>query len=170
MQLIPAIDLFQGQCVRLYQGDFARKTCYPRPETVLHGYRTCGAHWVHIVDLDGARSGKRYNHAAIAGLAASTDLKLQVGGGVRSPTAVEVLLEAGAARVVVGSAAIESPGEVQTWLELFGPERVCLAFDVRISRDEEPRIYTQGWAQPQPLTLWDALAPYSDVVDRKSVV
>src|ERR1700688_4225031 len=101
MHLIPAIDLAGGRCVRLRQGDFAQETRYASsPRELLLRYQTLGARWVHVVDLDGARDGKRANHSVIAGLAAAGSLNLQVGGGIRSAAAVEVLLDAGVARVV----------------------------------------------------------------------
>ena len=111
MLLIPSIDLKDGRCVRLYQGDFAKATAYPStPHALLTRYEALGARWVHIVDLDGAKDGKRANHSVIAGLSASTAVKLQVGGGVRSAAAVEVLLDVGASRVVIGSVAVHHPG------------------------------------------------------------
>jgi phosphoribosylformimino-5-aminoimidazole carboxamide ribotide isomerase len=162
MLLIPAIDLYQGRCVRLRQGDFAQETRYaPAPHTLLLHYQTLGARWVHVVDLDGAKGGKRANHSVIAGLAAFGSPHLQVGGGVRSAAAIEVLLQAGVARVVVGSAALQRPAEVLQWLTRFGAERLCLAFDVRAERSGEPHVHTHGWTRRGDLNLWDALAPYS---------
>jgi len=164
MQLIPALDLWEGRCVRLRQGDFAQQRTYSAsPAEILRGYEEAGAQWVHIVDLEGARSGDGYHHALIAGLVACTRLKLQVGGGIRSPATIEVLLAAGVSRVIIGSAALETPHEVRSWIELFGADRVGLAFDVRTSHNDEPRVYTRGWAQSNPATLGEALAPYSDV-------
>jgi phosphoribosylformimino-5-aminoimidazole carboxamide ribotide isomerase len=165
MLLIPAIDLKDGRCVRLYQGDFARESPYAlKPHTLLQRYEALGARWVHVVDLDGARDGRRANHAVVAGLAAGTSLKLQVGGGVRTAAGVEVLLNAGVSRVIIGSAAIHIPEEVLGWFKRFGPERLCLALDVRVTSNGEPRVHTNGWTRASRVTLWDALAPYSAVV------
>jgi phosphoribosylformimino-5-aminoimidazole carboxamide ribotide isomerase len=165
MLLIPAIDLRAGRCVRLYQGAFTKESAYASlPHELLKRYEGLGARWVHVVDLDGARDGKRANHALVAGLAAGTSLKLQVGGGVRTAAAVEVLLNAGVSRVVVGSAAVHIPDEVLLWFKRFGPERLCLALDVRVAPDDVPRVHTHGWTRASQVTLWDALAPYSDVV------
>jgi len=158
MELIPAIDLIQGACVRLRQGDFAAATHYRRsPQQQLRQYAGLGARWVHVVDLDGARAGVRANHALIATLATTGSQRLQVGGGVRSTAAVELLLESGVARVVVGSVAAEDPQQVCGWLERFGPERLCLAFDVRADASGVPQVRTRGWAQAANLTLWEAL-------------
>jgi phosphoribosylformimino-5-aminoimidazole carboxamide ribotide isomerase len=165
MLLIPAIDLRAGHCVRLYQGAFMKESIYEAtPHELLRRYEGLGARWVHVVDLDGARDGKRANHAVIAGLAAGTTLKLQVGGGVRTAAAVEVLLNVGVSRVVIGSAAVHIPEEVLLWFKRFGPERLCLALDVRVAPDDVPRVHTHGWTRLSHVTLWEALVPYHDVV------
>lgn len=162
MLLIPAIDLARGRCVRLRQGDFAQETCYPTsPRDLLKRYESLGARWIHVVDLDGARDGLRANHPIIKALAAASSLQLQVGGGIRTATTIKVLLDAGAARVVIGSAAVQRPQEVLQWLKRFGAERLCLAFDVSVEPTGEPQVRTHGWTQRGNLTLWDALAPYS---------
>ena len=86
---------------------------------------------------------------------------MQVGGGVRDTEAVQALLELGVARVVVGSAAAERPAEVALWLQRFGAERLCLAFDVRLDAQGQPRVLTRGWRTATALSLWDAVAAYS---------
>src|SRR5271170_4352246 len=107
MRLIPAIDLKAGHCVRLLQGDFASETRYPAdPDSLLARYRDLGADWLHVVDLDGARDGRLDNRAIIVRLAAQPAVKLQVGGGLRNTAAIAQMLDAGVARVVVGSAAL----------------------------------------------------------------
>ena len=107
MHLIPAIDLRDGHCVRLLHGDFEAETRYPTdPETLLIKYRSLGADWLHIVDLDGARGGTPDNRAIILRLAGQKAVKLQVGGGLRNTTALAQVLDAGVARAVVGSAAL----------------------------------------------------------------
>lgn len=161
MRLIPAIDLQAGRCVRLLRGDFDSATNYPTdPQTLLAGYRDVGAKWLHIVDLDGARDGNCDNRAVITRLAAQSAVKLQVGGGLRNTTALAQMLDAGVARVVVGSAAVLQVAQVQTWLRAFGSDRVTLAFDVRIDESGTPRVATHGWQQQSQVSLWDALAHY----------
>jgi phosphoribosylformimino-5-aminoimidazole carboxamide ribotide isomerase len=161
MLLIPAIDLRNGRCVRLYQGDFAAETGYAVvPRELLRRYQLLGARWVHVVDLDGARTGIGSNRATILELAQERSVHLQVGGGVRSASEIATLLGAGAARVVVGSAAVEQPRAVLAWLRQFGRERLCLAFDVRLDAHGEPWVQTRGWRQASGLTLWQALARY----------
>jgi phosphoribosylformimino-5-aminoimidazole carboxamide ribotide isomerase len=160
--LIPAIDVRAGRCVRLYQGDFAAETCYaPDPAQLLRRYQALGTRWLHVVDLDGARDGTRANAAVIAALASLGTLHLQVGGGVRSSQAIRELLDSGVARVVIGSAALERPDEVATWLGRFGAERLCLAFDVRAETAAEARVHTHGWTQDSGVSLWAALGRYA---------
>jgi phosphoribosylformimino-5-aminoimidazole carboxamide ribotide isomerase len=162
MRLIPAIDVRAGRCVRLYQGDFAAETRYAAdPAQLLRRYQALGARWLHVVDLDGARDGARANGAVIAGLASLDTLDLQVGGGVRSSQAIQELLDAGVARVVIGSAALERPNQVARWLGRFGAERLCLAFDVRAETGAEARVHTQGWTQDSGVSLWAAIGRYA---------
>lgn len=161
MLLIPSIDLRGGRCVRLLRGDFAAETRYDlEPHELLQRYRTLGASWLHVVDLDGARDGALANRAVIAQLATQQALSLQVGGGIRAAADVAGLIDHGVARVVVGSAAVEQPDEVRRWLRQLGPERVCLAFDVRLDAAGVPRLRTRGWRQATSVSLWDAVAGF----------
>jgi phosphoribosylformimino-5-aminoimidazole carboxamide ribotide isomerase len=165
MRLIPAIDLKAGRCVRLFQGNFAAETRYPaQPKALLVKYRDFGADWLHVVDLDGARDGAgdaaAGNRTTIAGLAAEAGIKLQVGGGLRSVAAVSQMLDLGVQRVVVGSAALTETDQVRNWLRHFGPERIALAFDVRLDEDGTARVATHGWRRQSALSLWDAVASF----------
>ena len=161
MRLIPAIDLKDGRCVRLLQGRFDAETRYTAaPLELLSSYRDLGADWLHVVDLDGARDGVLGNSTLIAQLAQQGSLKLQVGGGLRSAAALARMLDCGAARVVVGSAAVSQPGQVRQWLEQFGSERIVLAFDVRMDDGGTPRVATHGWQRQSELSLWDAVARF----------
>jgi phosphoribosylformimino-5-aminoimidazole carboxamide ribotide isomerase len=163
MRLIPAIDLKGGRCVRLLRGDFAAETRYEaEPRALLDKYRSYGADWIHVVDLDGARDGNAGNRGVIAELAAAPGLKLQVGGGLRDLSAVEQTLASGAARVVVGSAAATQPEEVARWLARFGSDRVALALDVRIDASGTPCLATHGWQRQSALPLWEAVARFED--------
>src|SRR5690606_23805193 len=110
MELIPAIDLKAGRCVRLYKGDLAAETVYSNdPAQILDRYVRLGARRVHVVDLDGARDGEQANRAVIEKLASRRDVRLQVGGGLRTLARVDALLAAGAERVVIGSVAVIRP-------------------------------------------------------------
>jgi phosphoribosylformimino-5-aminoimidazole carboxamide ribotide isomerase len=171
MRLIPAIDLKAGRCVRLLQGNFDCETRYPTdPARLLDRYRDWGADWLHVVDLDGARGGEMHsNRAIIMRLAAQRVVNLQVGGGLRDSAALAQMLDAGATRVVVGSAAVLQVPQVQAWLKHFGTDRLTLAFDVRIDQAGVPRVMTHGWQKQSALTLWSALANYA-AADLKHVL
>jgi phosphoribosylformimino-5-aminoimidazole carboxamide ribotide isomerase len=161
MRLIPAIDLRDGRCVRLLQGDFEVETHYPiDPEALLRKYRALGADWLHVVDLDGARAGTQDNRAVILQMAALGSVKLQVGGGLRNTAALAQMLDAGVARAVVGSAAVAQVEQVQAWLGHFGTERLTLAFDVCVDEAGLPRVMTHGWRQQSEYSLWNAVDFY----------
>jgi phosphoribosylformimino-5-aminoimidazole carboxamide ribotide isomerase len=161
MNLIPAIDLRAGHCVRLLHGDFEAETRYPAdPYYLLAKYRDAGADWLHIVDLDGARDGSLENREIILRLAAQKSVNLQVGGGLRNTAALAQVLDAGVARAVVGSAAISQVEQVQAWLAHFGADRLTLAFDVCIDDGGQPRVMTHGWQQQSEFSLWSALDKY----------
>lgn len=163
MLLIPSIDLRAGACVRLYQGDFHAETRYEASaQDLVLRYRNLGASWLHVVDLDGARDGTLGNASLVRSLAAQRGPQLQVGGGVRSAATIDELFAAGVARVVIGSAAVEQPEDVRRWLHSYGPERICLAFDVRLDAAGVPRLRTRGWRHPTALSLWDAIAGFAE--------
>jgi phosphoribosylformimino-5-aminoimidazole carboxamide ribotide isomerase len=144
------------------QGDFARETRYElEPHELLLRYRKLGARWLHIVDLDGARDGRLANRTILHGLASQSQMLLQVGGGVRELSVVDDLLRRGVDRVIVGSAALEKPNEVTAWLQRFGPEKIGLAFDVRLDEASTPRVQIRGWTQATKVSLWDAVASFA---------
>jgi phosphoribosylformimino-5-aminoimidazole carboxamide ribotide isomerase len=162
MKLIPAIDLRAGRCVRLLHGDFEAETRYPADAaSLLAKYRAAGADWLHIVDLDGARDGSLENRPIILELARRGSMKLQVGGGLRDAASLKLILDAGAARAVVGSAAVSQVDEVRSWLAEFGAERLTLAFDISMDERGVPRVMTHGWQQQSERSLWDAVECYS---------
>jgi phosphoribosylformimino-5-aminoimidazole carboxamide ribotide isomerase len=163
VNLIPAIDLMDGHCVRLLHGDFERETRYDvDPKVLLAKYRAWGADWLHVVDLDGAKQGSVGNLGIIADLAAQKSVKLQMGGGLRTAAAVELMLGAGVARVVIGSAAVTQAEQVRGWIERFGPDRVTLAFDVRHDSDGVPRVAILGWQRQCTLSLWEAVDDFAN--------
>lgn len=163
MQLIPSIDLRGGNSVRLFKGNFAQETRYElSPLELLERYATLGAQWLHIVDLDGARDGQLANRAVIVALAERQRVKLQVGGGLRSAAVIDDLLQAGVARVVLGSAAVEQTDAALGWLRRHGGEKVCAAFDIKLDASGVPRLYTRGWTQGTAVSLWDITARFHD--------
>jgi len=158
MLLIPSIDVRGGHCVRLFKGDFAAETIYASsPLEVAQSYAKLGARWLHLVDLDGARDGALTNRAALLEMTGVTGLSVQVGGGIRQRPIVDELLALGIGRVVVGSAAVEQPDEVASWLRDYGAERVCLAFDIRLDTSGEPQLQTRGWREATSVGLFDAV-------------
>ena len=160
MIIYPAMDLMGGQPVRLRQGRFDGQTRYPvDPGDALRKFAQAGAEWAHIVDLDGAKAKAPVQHQLIASLARGTDLKLQVGGGFRTRDQVADMLDAGVERVVIGSLAVKEPELVVRWLEEFGPERLTLSVDVRMS-EETPVVAVSGWTEESGLTLWDVTSLY----------
>ncbi len=165
MLLIPSIDLLGGKCVRLLRGEFDQETRYQlEPHELLLRYRGLGATWLHIVDLDGARDGVDadvVNRKLIERLAAQSAVRLQVGGGVRTAPVIDLLLRSGVSRVVVGSTAVERPDEVAGWLQHYGPDRLCLAFDLRFDGEGVPRLHTRGWRQATARTLWEAVEEFA---------
>jgi phosphoribosylformimino-5-aminoimidazole carboxamide ribotide isomerase len=161
MLLIPAIDLRHGRCVRLFQGDFAAETRYEHePHELLVRYRGLGASWLHVVDLDGAKEGVLSNRSIIVALASQQAVRLQVGGGIRTVATIDDLLRQGVSRVVIGSTAVERPDEVIDWLVRYGPDRICLAFDIRLDENGVPLVRTRGWTEGTALSLWDAIARF----------
>jgi phosphoribosylformimino-5-aminoimidazole carboxamide ribotide isomerase len=142
-ELYPSIDLRRGQVVRLLQGDFDAETVYgDDPVAVARGFADAGARWIHVVDLDASRTGEPTNLRAIEAVCAAVDCSVQTGGGVRSAAAAARLLDAGIARVVVGTAAVEQP-ELVDELCLSYPGAIAVGLDAR-GRDVVVRGWTQG--------------------------
>jgi len=160
MIIYPAMDLMGGEIVRLKQGRFEDRTSYPSaPVEALRDFAGAGAEWAHIVDLDGARARAPLQHELIAALASASRLKLQAGGGFRTREHVARMLEAGVARVVIGSLAVQDPALVNSWIDEFGPERITLSLDVRVV-DDVPLVSVSGWTEASGLSLWDVAARF----------
>ena len=140
MMIFPAIDLLDGRPVRLRQGDFNRVSRFDEDAVVLaRRWADSGAAWLHVVDLDGARSGQWRNLPLIADIASAVRIPVQAGGGARAIRDVDAALAVGVARVVVGTAAIESPSTFQPWAARFG-DRIAVSLDVR-----GERLAVRGW-------------------------
>jgi phosphoribosylformimino-5-aminoimidazole carboxamide ribotide isomerase len=157
LQLYPAIDLLAGRCVRLYQGDYDLTTVYgDDPAGQAKGFAASGSPWVHMVDLDAARTGEPVNRTHIAAVVDAVDIPVQVGGGVRSDNAAEALLDLGVARVVVGTAALDDPEWVRK-LASRHPGRVAVGLDAR-GRD----IAVRGWLESSGRDLVDVARDFDD--------
>jgi phosphoribosylformimino-5-aminoimidazole carboxamide ribotide isomerase len=156
--VIPAIDLRGGQVVRLKQGNYAQQTTYAAdPRELARRYADAGAGRLHLVDLDGARSGQLDNLAVIRSIAAD-GMRVQAGGGVRDENDLQRLFDAGVDRVVLGSVAIRDPELVAGWLDKYGAERLTLALDTR-RIDDRWTLPSAGWTETEARTL-DELAPW----------
>ena len=159
--IIPAIDIIDGQTVRLFKGDYSRVTYYDQtPAWLVEDYAKNGAELIHIVDLQGARDINQRQLSLIGELSSSTDVLIQTGGGIRSEKDVAELLEAGAGRVVIGSLAIKEPEVVSTWVQNFGPDKIVLALDVALGEQGEKWLPTQAWQRGGQVLLEDVLDQY----------
>ncbi|HEX6569530.1 MAG TPA: HisA/HisF-related TIM barrel protein, partial [Acidimicrobiales bacterium] len=148
--LYPAIDLRDGRCVRLYQGDYGRETVYgDDPVAQARAFAAAGAPWIHVVDLDAARTGDPRNRTLVAAIAAAVEVPVQAGGGVRDDAAADALLSAGVRRVVVGTAALDDPGWVGRLAGRY-PGRVAVGLDAR-GRD----VAVHGWMEGSGRDLVD---------------
>jgi phosphoribosylformimino-5-aminoimidazole carboxamide ribotide isomerase len=154
VELYPAIDLRDGAAVRLVQGDFARQRSYGDPVDLARRYAEAGARWIHVVDLDAARTGSPVNRAAVLAIAGAVDVAVQAGGGVRSAADVDALLGGGVARVVLGTAAVRHPDLVG---ELADRHRARIAVGVD-HRGGGRDVAVTGWEGVGGTTLDDLLA------------
>ncbi|MDB5235989.1 MAG: 1-(5-phosphoribosyl)-5-((5-phosphoribosylamino)methylideneamino)imidazole-4-carboxamide isomerase [Hymenobacter sp.] len=149
MEIIPAIDLINGQCVRLSAGDFARQTTYDTdPVAVAQRFADAGIRRLHVVDLDGARAGHPVNLSVLEAIASRTHLEIDAGGGIQTDEALAQVLAAGAAHATAGSLAVRNPAMVQAWLAQHGAETVFIGADFR-----GEHILINAWADQSPLTL-----------------
>ena len=168
-QLLPAIDLRGGQVVRLSEGDFARETVYGTdPAEVARGFVAAGAKWIHVVDLDGARDGARRQTDAVSRFveAVGERVACEVAGGLRDEDAVAAVLSVGAARAVIGTAALRDPDFVERLISRCGAERIAIALDVR-----EGLAVGQGWVPGAAgIPVSDALAALADRGARTFIV
>lgn len=161
MRIIPAVDLKNGQCVRLYKGDFSKSTLYSTdPVSIARQLSALDVADLHVVDLDGARSGRQANHDAVAAIAEQSDLNVQVGGGIRTRDDVAAWLASGVKRCVVGSVAINEPQVVNEWIAEFGPDSIVLALDVHTNDLDVPMLMSQGWTEDTGVSLWECLNAY----------
>lgn len=161
--IIPAIDLLDGSCVRLLHGDFDKCKVYDLDAVRLaRCYAEEGAKWLHVVDLAASRDGEKADIRPLLRLLDSAPQSVQTGGGVRNRDDVLKRLDNGASRVVVGSISVEEPERFAGWLETFGPDRLVAALDVKLDENGVPWPRTHGWTQGSNYDLWQLLAFYSD--------
>ena len=157
MILFPAIDLKDGACVRLEQGDMARATVFHRdPAAQAQAFEAQGFEYLHVVDLDGAFAGKPVNVAAVERILEATSIPLQLGGGIRDIDSVETWLDQGATRVILGTAAVRNPAFVAEAATLY-PARIAVALDAR-----DGMVAVEGWAERSELTVLDVAKRFED--------
>ncbi|MEL7162503.1 MAG: 1-(5-phosphoribosyl)-5-[(5-phosphoribosylamino)methylideneamino]imidazole-4-carboxamide isomerase [Bacteroidota bacterium] len=156
MHIIPAIDLIDGKCVRLTQGDYAQKKVYNEdPLAVAREFAATGLQRLHVVDLDGARGGGIVNHRVLERIAGGTDLQIDWGGGMKSDEDLRIAFESGASQVTGGTIAVKNPPVFLGWLERYGPEKIILGTDVR-----GDKIAVSGWEEASDRELFEFLADY----------
>jgi phosphoribosylformimino-5-aminoimidazole carboxamide ribotide isomerase len=165
VRLYPAIDILGGSAVRLVKGDFDASKVYDEdPLAAARAWRDAGADYLHVVDLDGARAGEPVNLEHLGRIARELDVPVQYGGGLRSAGAVDDALRAGAARVILGTAAFTDPGLLRAVLDAHGPERVLVSIDVRGGR-----VATAGWTRTTELGAAAMLGPLHEAGVRELV-
>ncbi|MGR0118244.1 1-(5-phosphoribosyl)-5-[(5-phosphoribosylamino)methylideneamino]imidazole-4-carboxamide isomerase [Bacillus halotolerans] len=144
--LYPAIDMRNGKCVRLVQGDYSKETVYgDSPFDMASLFASEGAEWIHLVDLDGAKEGKKVNDRHVIEIVQKLNLKVEIGGGIRSESDVYDYLSAGVDRVILGSSAVSDPPFVKKMLKEYG-ERIAIGLDAR-----NGFVFTEGWLETSSL-------------------
>ncbi len=156
MQIIPAIDIIDGKCVRLTQGDYLQKTIYnENPLEVAKQFEDAGLLRLHLVDLDGAKAGAVKNWKVLETIASQTSLIIDFGGGLKKKEDVQVVFNSGAAFATVGSLAVKNEAEFVKWLQYFGAGKFLLGADVK-----EERIAISGWAETTDNLVYDFIEKY----------
>lgn len=156
MEIIPAIDIIDGKCVRLAEGDYQRKTEYEgSPLEMAWQFEQAGIKRLHLVDLDGAKAKRVINLPVLKSIAANTNLQIDFGGGVQSTEDLNQVLDAGASQVTGGSVAVTNPELFEMWLREFGPERIILGADAR-----DGKIMISGWQQRSSWDLFEFIEMY----------
>jgi phosphoribosylformimino-5-aminoimidazole carboxamide ribotide isomerase len=155
IDIIPAIDIIEGKCVRLTQGDYAQKKEYGDPFEMAQLFEDHGITRLHLVDLDGAREGRIVNYRILEQIASGTSLVIDAGGGLRSDEDLRIVFESGASMVTGGSIAVKERDLFLGWLKLYGAGRIVLGADFR-----DGKVAVSGWHEATPLDLMDFVADY----------
>lgn len=162
MDLYPAIDIRDGGAVRLTQGDFDRQTSYGDPVALARSFAAGGAPWLHVVDLDAARSGRPVNRATVLAIAGAVDVPVETGGGVRTAEDVDQLIAGGVSRVILGTAVLDDPGLARRAAERH-PGQVAVGLDYRLDADGRAEVAVRGWEQGSGRTVAELLDELADV-------
>ena len=158
MELIPAIDLRDGKCVRLYQGDYARETVYSDdPTEMAKRWADMGATRLHVVDLDGAKQGTPGNLKVIRAIVSSVDVPVQVGGGVRTRESAEQLVAVGVSRIMMGTAAVDDPGLIEDLVNSLGTDSIIVTVDAK-----DGLVALRGWTESSTVEAIDVMKKMAD--------
>ncbi len=161
MRIIPAIDIIEGKCVRLSQGDYNTKKIYnENPLEVAKEFEDHGIQYLHLVDLDGAKSKHIVNHKVLEQIASRTNLKIDFGGGLKSDEDLKIAFESGAAQITGGSIAVKNPGIFESWLQKFESEKIILGADAN-----NEKVATNGWLEESELDV----VPFIQQYEQKGV-
>jgi phosphoribosylformimino-5-aminoimidazole carboxamide ribotide isomerase len=156
MKIIPAIDIIEGKCVRLSQGDFSQATTYYNdPLEVAKQFEEFGLRYLHLVDLDGARKGKITNHKVLERIAQNTSLIIDFGGGLKTDEDVRIAFESGATQITGGSIAVKDPELFERWIEMYGTDKIILGADV-----SQGNIAVSGWQEASELDVFSFVNSY----------
>ena len=155
-KLFPAIDIIDGKCVRLTEGDYSQKTIYSEhPLDIAKSFEAAGIRRLHLVDLDGAKAGKVTNWAVLESIAKSTGLVIDFGGGIKQESDLKIVFESGASLATIGSLAVKNPELFSSWLKIYGEDRFLLGADVK-----GEKIAIGGWLETTEETVFDFIAGY----------
>jgi phosphoribosylformimino-5-aminoimidazole carboxamide ribotide isomerase len=156
MKIIPAIDIIEGKCVRLTQGDYAQKsTYYNDPLEIAIMYEDHGLQYLHVVDLDGAKAGEIKNQKVLENICTKTNLHVDFGGGLKTNEALKIAFESGAKQITAGSIAVKNPEIMLEWLQKFGNDKIILGADAK-----NQKIAVNGWLETSDLDLISFLDNY----------
>lgn len=156
MEIIPAIDIIDGKCVRLSQGDYAQKIIYhENPLEVAKQFEAAGLQRLHLVDLDGAKASHIVNHQTLQAISSQTKLKIDFGGGIKTDEDINIAFDCGAQQITAGSIAVKSRDTVLHWLDKYGAEKIILGADVK-----KEMIAVSGWQENSSINLFGFLKDY----------
>ena len=157
MRIIPAIDIIEGKCVRLTKGDYSTKKIYnENPLEVALEFQDAGIEYLHVVDLDGAKSSHIVNYKILETLASKTNLKIDFGGGLKSDEDLKIAFESGAKQITGGSIAVKNPELFASWIEEYGSDKIILGADVM-----NEKIAVSGWQEDSGLDIFKFLEDYT---------
>jgi len=158
LEIIPAIDLRDGKCVRLYQGDYARETVYSDdPTEMAKRWADMGATRLHVVDLDGAKQGSPGNLKVIQAIVSSVNVPVQVGGGVRTRESAEQIVSVGASRIMMGTAAVDDPGLIEDLVDSLGTDSIIVTVDAK-----DGLVALRGWTESSTVKAIDVMKKMAD--------